>query len=145
LVTLTVITERKRAEGELKIGASIFDLATNSIFVHDLDGKIINFNEAAYKLRGYSKGEMAKMNIHDFNSTESVELVTIRINELLKTGCAVFEAVDVCKDKSLLPVEVHARLIELEGKKLILSVVRDVTERKAAEKKLKENSERIEI
>jgi PAS domain S-box-containing protein len=145
LVTLTVITERKKAEEELKIGASIFDLATDAIFVHDLDGNIINFNEAAYKLHGYSKDEMAKMNIHNFNSTESAKWVKPRINTLLKNGSAVFEAVDLCKDKSLLPVEVHARLIELEGKKLILSVVRDVTERKVAEEKLKENNVKIEL
>ena len=145
LVTLTVITERKKAEEELKIAASIFDLATDAIFVHDMDGNIINFNEAAYKLHGYSKDEMVKMNIHDFNSPESAKWVKPRINELLKNGSAVFEAVEVCKDKSLLLVEVHARVIDLEGKKLILSVVRDVTERKVAEEKLKENNVKIEM
>ncbi len=53
--------DRKKAEGQLKMAASIFDLATDSIFVHDLEGNIVNFNEAAYKLGGYSKEEMAKM------------------------------------------------------------------------------------
>ena len=145
LVTLTVITERKKIEEELKIAASIFDLATDAIFVHDMDGNIINSNEAAYKLHGYSKDEMVKMNIHDFNLPESAKWVKPRINELLKNGSAVFEAVEVCKDKSLLVVEVHARVVDLEGKKLILSVVRDVTERKAAEEKLKENNVKIEM
>ena len=145
LVTLTVITERKNAEAELKIAASIFDLATDAIFVYDMDGNIINFNEAAYKLHGFSKDEMVKMNIHDFNLPESAKWVKPRINELLKNGSAVFEAVEVCKDGSLLLVEVHARVVDLEGKKLILSVVRDVTERKVAEEKLKENNVKIEM
>ncbi len=142
---MTDITERKKAEEELKIAASIFDLATDSIFVHDMDGNIVNFNEAAYKLRGYSKEEMSKMNIQDLDSPESAKLVKPRINELLRNGSAVFESVEVCKDKSLLPTELHVRLIELGGKKLILSVARDITERKEAEKKLKENNARIEL
>jgi len=139
------ISERKKAEEELKIAATIFDLATDSIFVHGTDGNIVNFNEAAYKLRGYSKEEMAKMNIHDLDSPESIKMFEPAINDVLKKGVAVFDSVHMCKDKSLLPVEIHARLIELEGKTLILSVVRDVTERKAAEKKLKENSDRLEM
>jgi len=142
---ITDITERKKAEEEMKIAASIFDLATDSIFVHDMDGNIVNFNEAAYKLRGYSKEEMAKMNIQDLDSPESAKLVKPRINELIRNGSAVFEAVEVCKDKSLLPVELHVRLIELGGKKLILSVARDITDRKEAEKKLKENNAKFEL
>ena len=142
---MTDITERKKAEEELKIAASIFDLATDSIFVHDIDGNIVNFNEAAYKLRGYTKEEMAKMKIQDLDSPESAKLVKPRTNELLRNGSAVFESVEVCKNKSLLPTELHVRLIELGGKKLILSVARNITERKEAEKKLKENNPRIEL
>lgn len=118
------ITERKKAEVELKIAASIFDLASDSIFVHDMDGNIVKFNEAAYKLRGYTKEEMAKMKIQDLDTPESAKLVKSRISELLRNGSAVFESVEVCKAKSLLPVELHVRLIELGGKKLILSVAR---------------------
>ena len=136
------ITERKKAEEELKIAASIFDLATDSILVHDLDGNIVNFNAAAYVLRGYSKEEMSKLNIHDFNSPESEKMIAPRIDKLLKNGSAVFEAVEVRKDKTLIPTEVHAGVVDLEGRKLIISVVRDIAERKAAEKKLKENSDR---
>lgn len=139
------ISERKKAEEALKIAASIFDLVTDSIFVHDTDGNIVNFNGAAYKLRGYSKEEMVKMNVHDLDSPESAKLFKPTMDEVLKKGVAVFESVHVCKDKSLLPVEIHARLIELEGKTLILSVARDVTERKVAEKKLQENNYRIEM
>ena len=139
------ITERKKVEEQLKIAAGIFDLATDSIFVHDMEGNIVTFNEAAYKCRGYSKDEMTKIKIQDLNSPESAQLVKLRIDELLKNGGAVFEAVEVCKDKSLLPVDVHARLIDLEGKKLILSVARDARERKVAEKKLKDTNDRIEV
>lgn len=130
------INERKKAEEELKMAASIFDLATDSIFVHDLEGNIVNFNEAACKLGGYSKEEMAKMNIHNLDSPESATPIESRAKLLLESGSAVVEALHVCKDKTLLPVEIHARTIDIEGKKLILSVARDISERKKAEEQL---------
>ena len=130
------ITERKKVEEELKMAAQIFDLATDSIFVHDIEGNIIDFNEAAYKLRGYSKEEMAKMNIRDLDVPESAVLIEPRVKGLFESGSAVFESVHVCKDKTLLPVEVHARIVDLEGKKLVLAVARDISERRKAEEEL---------
>ena len=130
------ITEREGVEDELKMAAHIFDLATDSIFVHDIEGNIVNFNEAAYRLRGYSKDEMAKMNIQDLDVPESATLVESRIKTLIESGSAVFESLQVCKDKTLLPVEIHARLVDLEGKKLILAIARDISERMKAEEEL---------
>ncbi len=47
----------KLAEMELHIAANLFDAASDSILVHDLDGQFVYFNEAAYKTRGYTKDE----------------------------------------------------------------------------------------
>ena len=132
------VTERKEAEEELKTAANIFDLATDSIFVHDTEGNIVNFNEAAYKLRGYTKEEMAKMNIRELDNPDSATLVEPRIKLLVENSNVVFESVHVRKDKTLLPVEIHARTIDLQGKKLALAVARDISERKKAEEALTE-------
>ncbi len=113
-------------------------MATDSIFVHDIEGNIVNFNEAAYKLRGYTKEEMAKMNIRDLDNPDSATLVDPRIKLLVENSNVVFESVHVCKDKTLLPVEIHARTIDLQGKKLALAVARDISERKKAEEALDE-------
>ncbi len=130
------ISQRKRIEKQVKMSARIFDLATDSIFVHDLDGNILDFNEATSRLRGYTKDEMAKMNIHELDSPEYSALIDPRIKELLERGEAVFESVHVCKSKTFLPVEVHCSIIDLEGKKLVLAVIRDISERKKAEASL---------
>ena len=143
-VTIVVrnITERKKAEEELKMDANIFDLAADSIFVHDTEGNIVNFNETAYKLRGYTKDEMAKINIRDLDDPDSSALIESRVKLLLERGNIVFESVHVCKNKTLLPVEIHARTINLGDKKLILAVVRDITERKKADEALRSSEDK---
>ena len=139
------ISERKKTEEALKIAANIFDLATDSIFVVDTEGNIVNFNETALKLYGYNKDEMAKMNIRDLDTPETVAQIESRVKLLLERGSAVFESVQVCKDKTLLPTEIHARIIDLKGKKLILSVIRDISERKKTEERLLESEERYRM
>jgi len=51
------ITKIKLAEMESQIAATFFDVASDSILAHDLDGHIVYFNEAAYKTRGYTREE----------------------------------------------------------------------------------------
>ncbi len=138
------IIERKRIEEELKLKAQLLDAATDSIMLHDLDGNFIYLNKKAYELRGYTKDEMMEMNLYDLNVPEYAKLIKPRTKELMEKGQAIFESVNLCKDKSSLPVEVHAQVIESEGRKLILSVARDITERKRAENELKKYHEHLE-
>jgi PAS domain S-box-containing protein len=130
------ITERKELEAQLKISSNIFDLATDSIIVVDLEGNLVSFNEATYKHRGYTKEEMEKLTLYDLEDPESASRVIPRINELLQKGSLVFEEVELRKDQSKMPVEVHARVIDLNGKKFLLGVIRDISERKKIEEKL---------
>ena len=67
------------------------------------------------------------------------------MKELFKFGEATFEAVNLRKDKSTFTVEIHAQLIDFDDQKLILSTVRDISERKVAEEALRESQEKYEI
>ena len=60
-VTSPDITERKRAEEELKLRAQLLDGAIDSIFLQDFDGNFIYVNEAAGKAHGYSRKELMKI------------------------------------------------------------------------------------
>jgi diguanylate cyclase (GGDEF)-like protein len=57
---------------------------------------------------------------------------------LLEKGESVFQSVHLRKDKSTVPVEVHNRLITLNGQKIVVNITLDITERKQAEEKLKQ-------
>jgi PAS domain S-box-containing protein len=138
------ITKMKEAEMEVHIAANLFGAASDSILVHELDGKLVYFNEAAYTTRGYTRDEFQTLTIRDLEVPENPRFFGTRMNELVEKGEATFEAYNLRKDKTVLPVEIHAQVIESDGRKLVLSVARDISERKAAEEKLAESQEKYE-
>lgn len=136
--TLEDITETKRAEQELEIRARLLDAATDSIFLHDLDGSILYANEAARTVLGYSLDELTGMKITDLISPESAGHYDARIERLLKKGEATFDSVQMTKDGSSVPMEVIAKVIESGGRRVVLSVARDVSERVSHEAELRD-------
>lgn len=139
------ITERKRAEEELKLRAQILDGATDSIFLHDFDGNFIYVNETACKTHGYSREQFMKMNLYQVLAPERAGGLDFDLAEILEKGWVVFESSHSHKDGSVMPVEVHGRAIESGGRKLSLTVIRDITERKRAEETLRESEERLSV
>ncbi len=131
------ITERKRAEEELKLKGQLLDSAHDSIFAIDHEGNFIYVNEAAYKSRGYDRDELMGMNLRELDDPKYAPFVSKRIQEIMEKGSAVFESAHLHKDGSSIPVEVHARLFEQDGRKIILSIISDITKRKQADSELK--------
>ena len=122
----------------------IADLVMDSIFVHDLDGNILYVNQAAFESRGYSREELLAMNIRDLDMPEFARRYKQKTADLLREGSLCFEAADRCKDGSVMPVEVHARMVHFAGYDLVLSVVRDITDRKRAEAAMRQAQESLE-
>lgn len=138
------IIERKKAEKELRLKAKLLDAATDSIYMHDFDGNFLYVNESAYKSSGYTHDELMSMNLHDLDIPEYSELIEPRIKKLLEKGESTFESANYNKDGTIKPVEVHAQIIKWDKKGLIISVARDITERKRAENELKKYQEHLE-
>ena len=99
------ITKIKLAEMEMHLSANLFEAASDSILVHDLDGKIVYFNEAAYKTRGYTREEFEALKIQDLETQVNPEFFQSKMRELVKVGIANFEAYNLCKDKTVVPIE----------------------------------------
>jgi len=135
------ITERKRTEEELRRSEQmfrmLFDSSGDAIFIHDLDGRLLDVNRVACERLGYSKEEMLCMTLTDIDTPEHARLVPERIQQLLESGYLVFEGAHVRRDGTVISVEVSARLIDYDGKRAVLSTVRDITERKKAEESLR--------
>ena len=130
--------ELEKLVEDLKLKEYLLDSANDSIFLHDLEGNIIYVNDAAYKSRGYTKDELLGMNIGDLSPPEFNEQIDQQIAEIKMHGEFIFEAADLHKDGFIILVEIHSRAIKLDDKYFILSVVRDITEKKKAEAELKE-------
>ncbi len=131
--------KRTQAETELKLRAQLLDAASDSIFLHDLDGHFIYVNEAAYKDRGYEKEELLAQNLSVLLTPEYAAIRGKILQDLWARGEVIFESAHRRKDGSVMPVEIHARTIDLDNRQLILSVARDITERKQAETAVRES------
>jgi len=142
---LQEITERKRLEDELRDSGekfkNFFEFANDAVFILDMTGKFIDVNRTGYERLGYSKEEMLAKHVSEFDSPEFVAKVPERIAQIAKYGQAVFESAHVKKDGVVMPVEINARIIDFEGRKALLSVVRDITERRKAEESLREQQQ----
>ena len=138
-----VITERKRVEKELRLKEKMLDGASDSIFLHDLEGHFTYVNEAAYKSRGYEKEELLAKDIFVLPTPEHAVNREKRLSELLEKGEVIFESAHFRKDGSIMPVEIQARVFDLDDRPLILSAARDITERKQAETQVRQGLDRL--
>lgn len=118
---------------ELLIKSRLLDAATDSIFLFDLEGNFVYANETAYRSRGYTREELMCLKLGQLNTPEYAKLIGPRMKKLMETGECMIETEHFRKDGSVMPIEVHARIIESGGRKLILALARDITERKRAE------------
>jgi PAS domain S-box-containing protein len=144
---ITDITERKRAEEKLKESEekfrTLFNSASDAIFIHDLEGHFFEVNQAACDRLGYTRDELVKMSPQDIDPPEQSAQVPGRIGEVIRRGYEIFESAQMRRDGTVIPVEMNASLIDYKEGKAILCVSRDITERKRIEERLKESERRL--
>ena len=143
LAHVTDITERKHTEERLQDSEdkfrTLFNSASDAIFIHDLKGHFFEVNQVACDRLGYSHEELLQMSPRDIDTPDSAAKVQGHIEEIILVGHKIFESAQVRRDGTTIPVEMNARLIDYKGKKAILAVARDITERKRSEDALKES------
>lgn len=130
------ISERKKIEEDLKFKSMLLDSATDSILVHDYGGRLSYINESAYKNLDYTKEELMNIPVGELNPPEYAKEIPKILESIKKRGSLVFETVHIKKDKSMLPVEVHAKTLKSGKEELIAGIVRNIAERKKTEEKL---------
>jgi len=153
-VTFTAldITDRKQVENKLKISEKtyreIFNGSNDVIFIHDIDSSaIVDVNSRAKGLYGYDPSDLYGMTFEFLSKGEppfSVAEASEWIKKTIELGPQVFEWMARNKDGELFWVEVSLKKASIGGKDRLMSVVRDIRQRKAAEKKLKEYHEHLE-
>lgn len=120
---------------ELAIKAAQIDAANDSIMQIDEEGRLLHFNDALCRLTGYTAAELEGLRLQQIEPPEYAASVEPTITWLKKCGEASFESAYLAKDGSVIPVEVRARVMESEGRRVILSIGRDITQRRHAEKR----------
>lgn len=110
-----------------------FELAADPIFVLDIAGKFVEVNQAACQHTGYSREELLQMTPADIDDPEHQEKIPERFAQLKRDRKATFEAVHIHRSGRRIPVEMHIRLIDHEGRLFTLNICRDISERKRQE------------
>jgi PAS domain S-box-containing protein len=130
--------ERELLMSEKKF-KSLFNLAPDAIYLEALDGTIVDCNEAACKMTGYSRKELLQMNARDLVPAAIAETFPDIIHEGLTTGRYFTEALNIKKSGEHFPIEVNINIIEINQEKFVLVVTHDITNRKIAEEALRES------
>ena len=139
-----IIGRSELLKEQMEFNIQLFSAATDSVMVHETNGKCVYANDEACSTYGYEVEELARINFCELNAPEYISNVEERIKELMNKGQLTFESVHRCKNNSLMPVEVKSRVIKAGGRKLILSVVHDTTERKRTAEELRQSHERLQ-
>jgi PAS domain S-box-containing protein len=118
---------------QLRIKATQIDAVEDAILQTDEEGRLISFNQALCTMTGYSESDLTGIKLNDIEPPESAAKMLSNIRLLRKQHYATFESAYLTKDGSVVPVEVRARTMESEGNPFVLSIVRDITQRKRDE------------
>ena len=119
---------------------TLFEQVNAASFLTTLDGKILEANLRSCELLGYEWDELMQLSLKDIlpASTDWSQL----IDEISSKGGFNFETENVRKDGLHVPVEISTSLFKMDGKPVMLALIQDITERKNAEKKLKESEQK---
>ncbi|HVP24604.1 MAG TPA: PAS domain S-box protein [Methanomicrobiales archaeon] len=145
LETFLDISERQKAEIALRESEkryrTLFDSASDAIFIQDLSGHFLEVNRAACDQLGFTRDEFLQMNPRDIEAPPFKGLLMDWIDEvknggfleMMRGGRSTFDTVHVRKDGSYMPVEISCRFIEFDNAPALLLIARDITERRKME------------
>lgn len=121
----------------------LFHSSTDAIIIHDEEGNILDANERALELFGYSESEMKSITARDIQPADSCSYEEKPCEELAREGFSHYEVNYKKKNGDIFPAEVSVGFFELDGQKVIQGIIRDITERKRAEVILRETEKRL--
>ena len=131
------ITEKKQAQQEFLLSEerfkTIFNNANDCIMIYDLDGNILEINDKACKRLGFLRNDLLNKSISDSRILEYFKKLDETKQELLKRGSLIFESIAILKNGKKIPVEISSRIINFNNAKAVLSISRDISERKKVE------------
>ncbi|MFO7650027.1 MAG: PAS domain S-box protein [bacterium] len=142
------ITDRRAAqdavlESEARYRA-IFDKAAEGVFLETLDGGILDANDNACRMTGYSREELQSMRVADLVPPETGSLAGVE-RALKETGEYRAQTFNRRRDGTVFPVEVAISLLQLLSGPAVLALVRDMTEQKRFTDELADREARLSL
>ncbi|MBU1667841.1 PAS domain S-box protein [bacterium] len=123
---------------------ALFEYSNDAIFIHDLEGKILEVNKRAEAMFGRSKKEFLTLYTHDLPYKNGKERCKEAMKILKENGFVFFECEFISKDKTVFPVKVSASLIKINDISLVQAIVRDVSQEKETIAALQNSNEQYQ-
>jgi PAS domain S-box-containing protein len=119
--------------------------ANDVILILDEELRVVEANDRAVELYGCTREELLRRTIRDFRAPEALGTIDADLARVRTCGAGVFETVHRGKDGRAVPVEICDSMVEIDGRPHLLAVIRDISERKLAERALRESEERYRL
>ena len=143
IMTLKDITKQKEMDIKEELYKLIFNKVNDGIVLHTVEnkkvGKFFDANEIACKMVGYEKEELLNKTPFDLYAKISKKEINSLIEKFNTEETVKFETQIQRKDKTKFICEVNSQIIQYKNKPAVLSIVRDITEKKSIEKEVHNN------
>ena len=116
--------EKKNSEARYR---TLINSAADAIYLADEKFMIIEANDSASRITGYSNSELLKMSTMDLHDGT---VDTKKLSEKIGEDNLLFETTHIGKNGGVIPVEINAGTVDISGKKYFLAIVRDLTSSK---------------
>lgn len=128
------LEERIREQtGELRVSEimfkNVFEESNDAIFIHTMEGEILEVNSRAEELLGYTEEELKKITVAELHTEDTMSESNEAFERIEEERSVRFDSKMKRKDGSAVPVEISSRFFKTNGDELIQGVVRDISER----------------
>lgn len=130
-----------------KIHQELFNQLNDCVFVHDLEGNLLDVNDTLVDNFGYSRDELLDMELKDLVTSEEREKAGGGTHYIEGKQSGLYKTFYETKEGERIPVEVNYNFIDYQEENAVLKVVREIKERekkrKKAESKLKKKTRQL--
>ena len=123
----------------------LFHSSNDAILVHDLDGGIVDANQAALDLLGYTKTEIETIGVSKLHPADDLATSKSAFETIMRDGVVKFEIEFFRRNGEQFSAEVSSSLFKTGGSQLIQGIVRDISDRKRAEAAVRESEEKYKL
>lgn len=122
---------------------TLFNLAADAVFIHSGSGKISDINHQAIEYCGYNKEQLLNMSMFDLFTEPESRVFRQKISDLSQKSSILYESLLKNINSDSIPVEISASRIDLDESPQILSIIRNISERKKAEEERKQLEKQV--
>lgn len=141
VITGRDVTERKRVQKALMVSETkfrnIFNNSSDPIVIISNRYTFLEVNDVFLKVTGYTLADTGKMKLTELITDPYLPQLVENLSKIFrKEHQSALECEIKCRNKQSFPAEINSKLIDYEGEMALISVIRNITERKQLENRI---------